>query len=639
MFQPLTAHPLAIGEPVKFISWAPHTDLLAVAGISKIMIMRLDGQRVWSVPLPPSPAGQSDSLQGLVWREDGNVLRLDYGMAIVLLDVETGSVILTSSDDTIAFSWTEIEVEQESLPHNTHLDLIPALPDLEQIPGKYPSSRSRSALSNVNCIDQSEGKLNVSISIDDQCRVHFCTFGHIPLTVLDIKQFTKCHHVSAVWLDSNSRTCLAVVANIDNDGKYVYNLLVFHAVSLFEHARSVSSVSTRLNHMRKLFNYLKCSVEVTTAEYNSARSYTKAMARKFEAVLANSACSSASDIMYGIAIQGLSWPRINDFLRDEISSKGVSKWKSTVEAGYVSTRLMVANSMQNALLKLIFCLHDLSAYSMSYQCIYGAQDRLSQSIQLLEAMMYRSEQIITRLNIEMEMFAAFTEWLGCCVKKTEQSNNNDNDQNQAATFECDLSQVLAWIDSSLDNDPLFSLFQGSDTAEFDEVPPALQSLHNSCFSLHRFVDDMPSFNDTLYQNQHIPKFILEKEYPMGSFDGIQEVQVQISEIEAQRWNILCHCELKCNYWSFSITSGCLNLLCEKLMVRRIYNAFVIDEKLTIIIESSDNEAGACAIQFDQNEVRQVELSLISPTHFSFNAGRRLGAIVEATKRINIVELT
>ena len=59
----------SIGDFIVKLRWAHNTDLLAIVGKQRVCIVRLDGQKLWQVPLPP----KCEIVEHLSWRTDGKL--------------------------------------------------------------------------------------------------------------------------------------------------------------------------------------------------------------------------------------------------------------------------------------------------------------------------------------------------------------------------------------------------------------------------------------------------------------------------------------------------------------------------------------------------------------------------------------
>ena len=410
-------------QPCKALEWCPSGDLFAVINSqgTQVQLIRLKGQRVWTVT--SSHLKEFGELQfvTLAWRPDGKILVIgtDNGTAL-LCDITDGKIIFDWKSDpdskepkvAVTFiKWVEeissvrqnMQSTQRAYPRTT--DFLPKLKAY-----KRQESSSTVYANGHDLGENVDRMLNIAVVGTADSHVSLLVFGTFLIGTLSLGKDVKLlHHCSTKDL---RRQALIVQ---QEDKLVLANLRIADLQSDEVALRDITAISYVTN---MLISFLDSSLNAMKLEWNLAENAhmghiasLKALTTDYESEVP---LQSLDLELLDVLMCGLPIEPIREWILTKLTRRGVERWQKARLDTYETLRAVTQQNILSACERIILELEELQG--LTYKMRLLAQGQLHENLadpcmEILRQLFHNIFSFFKALKLEKHRFQEFTSWM------------------------------------------------------------------------------------------------------------------------------------------------------------------------------------------------------------------------------------
>ncbi|XP_067640659.1 anaphase-promoting complex subunit 4 [Eurosta solidaginis] len=345
-----------VGGAVELMEWSNKMDLIAYGtDRGEVIIQRLNWQKIVTFP----SLGEDIAVRSLGWQLDETVLAVGYSNGrVTLLDAEREDQIsaLNFEEDIkrVYFSKAIKTIDYRSTYRNrtehTFEFFLPPLPPLSGI-GSLPKSNEEQR-------SFAKGSPCFLVIITVTGKVHLLLLGALRAGYIDLKQHVA-NQQDFIVHDVRLSGEFNAIYTLVTDGSDL-RVLHFHNAVLQEYISPMLHLAVHCANVLETKNYINETIQCIMEAWETV---ILEMDNKLTKYANQQPEGSISADFLELLVFGYATHEIEDFLRDDLTEKGLKKLANSIDLSYSTVASLVTKQLQSSGVNMFYFLNALKGLS------------------------------------------------------------------------------------------------------------------------------------------------------------------------------------------------------------------------------------------------------------------------------------
>ncbi|XP_060843369.1 anaphase-promoting complex subunit 4 [Rhopalosiphum padi] len=417
------------------MEWSNKMDLLAIAKEhGEVSLHRLTWQRVWSLAAPKDKT----LVTALAWRPDGKQLAIAYdSLDLLLVDVENKDIAFSKTTESKVTSlvWVQQEKPQKK---DTIDSVLIKMNGLDYLP-KLQSLVLRDTPEEENKIPKVQDTLNLLLVGMSNCEVQILALGIFLCGSIKLAEVFK-------------KECTVLNIHMPVDFSYLYVAIQYYYGTIeivtiklqdcdtcwddvydlaFKHDQLLSSLDYLDQTMK---NILETWEHVSLME----------MELKLSSYCPEDPEMVSTDLLE-LLIYGILTERMDQFLKRDLTDKGIKKIGLSIESSHTNVQKLVVNQLSEVTNQILFQLVEISGMSLKkYECLGLTEHSVKKALRSVNGFLMKCNEVQIVIEESLTRYKLFFKWLyGMMIKLND--DNSASDPSLSDTSQHELNMLAEYI--------------------------------------------------------------------------------------------------------------------------------------------------------------------------------------------------